>query len=522
MTFDLATDRYLSALKRKKKALLARDDILAFAEMMMPDETWPDDVDFSQYEVKPHHAAIAAALEKVEDGTITRIMINCPPRHGKSQLTSRMFPAWFIGRHPADSLIIATYSERFSWDFGREVRQIMDDPIYRQIFPDIGLNTASVDRVETEDGGKLFFVGRGGSITGRGAVGMVIDDPLKDRVEADSKITREKLWTWYNQVAKTRLLSSIGWILVISTRWHEDDLCGRILDPQNPSYSDAEASRWRLIDLPALAGEDDVLGRKRGEALWPERFPVAYLEELRAGDPRGFQALYQGSPTPDSGNFFPVEKIRTYGHKRERPPDDRLQFYAASDHAVSLEQDRDKSCLMVVGIDEDQDIWVMEDLVWGRYPTDFVVERMVDLMKKYKIMMWTAERGHISKSIGPFLRKRMMERSTFAAITEQVPVHDKQTRAQAIQGRMHMGKIHFPSFAPWWGAARDELAKFPFGVHDDLCDTLGWIGMGLAAHYRKAPPKPKPPETVVGTLGWIKEQSKRDAKERRENANGGW
>lgn len=499
--------RYLKALKRRRAALAAKDDLLDFARFMMPDANDPDDTDKSQYITALHHRAIAAALEQVELGLIPRLIINVPPRHGKSQLSSRMFPAWYEGRHPEESIILATYSDKLSWDFGREVREIMEDSVYRQVFPDMALRTASVDRVETTEGGKLFFVGRGSAITGRGSIGLLIDDPIKDRVEADSLVTRNKLWSWYNQVAKTRLLSSVGWIVIIQTRWHEDDLVGRLTDPQNPDYSPVEGPKWKIIDLPALSlGVGDPLGRKAGDALWPQRFPVQYLEEMRAADPRGFQALYQGSPTPEKGNFFPADKIKTYG-RNDRPPNDRLRFYASSDHAVSTTQDRDKTCCLMVGVDEDQNIWIMEDLVWAHISTDQTVERMIDLMAKYKPLYWWAERGHISKSIGPFLRKRMLERSTFTSVCEVTPVHDKKSRAQSIMARMAMGMVYFPSFAPWWMEARQELLQFPFGARDDFVDALAWIGSGLGAQASPGAIRAKKQGPKPGTLGWVKQSS---------------
>src|SRR4029077_2720962 len=213
-----------------------------------------------------------AALEAVERGDIRRLIINCPPRHGKSELATRLFPAWFISKNPGHSVISACYNEKFSWDFGREVKAILEDGIYQQIFPQVRVTTASVDRIATESGSKVFFTGRGGSITGRGSIGLVLADPIKDRVEADSPTTREKVWTWYTQVVRTRLLTSKGWIIIIQTRWHEDDLVGRITDPTNPNYSATEAKKWRIIDLPARARDDDPIGRKPGEALWPARF----------------------------------------------------------------------------------------------------------------------------------------------------------------------------------------------------------------------------------------------------------
>jgi predicted phage terminase large subunit-like protein len=495
---------------------------LTFARFMMPDANDPDDVTKSQFITELHHRAIAYALEQVEIGLIPRLIINVPPRHGKSQLSSRLFPAWFEGRHPEESIILATYSDKLSWDFGREVREIMEDSVYRQVFPQMTLRTASVDRVETMEGGKLFFVGRGSAITGRGSIGLLIDDPIKDRVEADSLVTRNKLWSWYNQVAKTRLLSSVGWIVIIQTRWHEDDLVGRLTDPQNPDYSPTEGPKWKIIDLPALSlGSGDPLGRPQGAALWPARFPVQYLEEMRSADPRGFQALYQGSPTPEKGNFFPADKIKTYS-RGQRPPNDKLRFYAASDHAVSTTQDRDKTCCVIVGVDEDQNLWVMEDIVWARLSTDIVVERMIDLMAKYKPLYWWAERGHISKSIGPFLRKRMMERATFCSVCEVTPVHDKKSRAQSIMARMAMGLVYFPSFAPWWMEARQELLQFPFGARDDLVDALAWIGTGLGAQSAPKIARPKKPAPLVGTLAWVKQDGADRKRQLNAAERAGW
>lgn len=517
----MTNPRYLRALQRRRAALAARDDLLTFTQLMMPDANDADDVTKSSYIVALHHRAIAAALERVESGEISRLIINVPPRHGKSQLASRMFPAWYMGRHAADSIILATYSDKLSWDFGREVRSIMEDSIYRQVFPDMSLSTASVDRVETDASGKLFFVGRGSAITGRGAVGLVIDDPLKDRVEADSITTRKKLWEWFNQVAKTRLLSSIGWIIIITTRWHEDDLVGRLTDPLNPDYSAAEGRKWKIIDLPALALDKDVLGRQEGEALWPQRFPVAYLEDMRSADPRGFQALYQGHPTPEKGNFFPAERLKTYT-RDVRPAFDRLRFYGASDHAVSLSQTRDKTCLMIVGVDDDNNLWVMEDICWGRLSTSQVVERMIDLMGKYKPIYWWAERGHISKSIGPFLRKRMQERHTFTSVIEVTAVQDKQTRAQSIRGRLEMGMVYFPAFAPWWMEARQEILQFPHGVRDDFVDTLAWVGTGLGMYAPPTVKRVRKPEPASGSLAWVKASSSAEKRARTGAAKQGW
>ena len=512
-----------SLLLRRRKALQAREDLIAFAEYMMPVPDTPDDVSVSLYRPAKHHRVLGAALEQVEKGVYKRLQVTMPPRHGKTKLSSHMFPAWFIGKHPEKSIIVATYGEKFAWDHGRAVRDLIESPLYAQVFPDVRLKpgSASMDRLETEQGGILFFLGRGSGVTGRGADIILLDDPTKDRKEADSPTIREDLWKWYTQVLQTRLMTKNGAIILIATRWTEDDMVGRLTDPMNPCYSEEEAQKWRVIDMPAIAREKDVLKRKPGEALWPERFDREYLDNLRQTDIRGFQALYQGRPTPDEGSFFKSVNLRTYARMRDMPPKEKLRFYAASDHAVSMEQGRDKTCLMMIGVDERDDIWVQPDIFWKQADTSLVVDNMIALMQVYNPLFWWAEKGHISKSIGPFLRKRMLEKRVFCSIQEITPVNDKQTRAQAIQGRMSANKVIFPGFARWWSEAHDQLLKFPQGVHDDLVDTLSLFGLGLRQMrgHRGAPKDKGPP--AIGTFAWVIESAKKE-REKADAKGGGW
>ena len=387
-------------LLRRKAALLARDDLIAFARFMMPVPDTPDDVSASLYRPAKHHRVMAAALEEVEKGAYKKAPNHLlPPRHGKTKLASSHVRRLVLRSQPRKSIIIATYSEKFAWDHGRAVRDLIENPLFRQVFPDVRLKagSASMERLETEQNGVLFFLGRGSGITGRGADVILLDDPTKDRKEADSPTIREDLWKWYTQVLQTRLMTKAGAIILIATRWTEDDMVGRITDPTNPCYSEAEARKWRVIDMPAIARTKDVLGRKEGEALWPERFDREYLDNLRETDIRGFQALYQGRPTPDEGAFFKAcFHMRTTARMKEMPPKEHvLRYYAASDHAVSMEQGRDKTCLMVIGVDERDDIWVQPDVFWKQADTATVVENMVLLMDKYEPLFWWAGKDHI-------------------------------------------------------------------------------------------------------------------------------
>lgn len=494
-----AVKQQLRAIKVQK----ARDDLIAFAELMKPDPKDPEDSELSRYQAAKHHRAIAAALEEVEAGRWMRLIINCPPRHGKSELSSRMLPAWFMGRDPYRNLIMGTYGDDFAEDFGREVREYMQSPVYKEIFPNVQLayGSKAADRLRTTAGGNMFFVGRKGRVTGRGADLIIIDDPIKDDEEARSPAIRDKVWNWFLRTISTRLMSVSGRIVIITTRWHEDDIVGRLIDPNNPYYNAEEAKKWRVLDLPALAEDGDPLGRKVGEALWPERFTREFLEAMRAQDAVGFSALYQGRPTPETGDFFQREYIRTYG-PRDLPQN--LRYYAASDHATDVQSRHNFTVLLVVGVDADDNIWLV-DCWWRRAKTDVVVDAMVEFMRRYPLQMWWAERGHISKSIGPFLRKRMKEEKVFCAIDEVQPVADKRTRAQSIQGRMAMGKVFFPKFAPWYANARRELLSFDGGTYDDFVDALAHIGMGLSKQFKARKPKPAPELAKVGTLAWVKQ-----------------
>ena len=519
-------ERRKTLLLRRRSVLVARDSLLEFTRLTMPHPDHMDDPRKSLYVAAPHHELIARELEAVERGDTNRLIINCPPRHGKTQISTKTFPAWFVGRNPKQSVITATYNENFSLDLGSAVRNLLVSSMYQQVFPNVVLPNGSraSDKMVVENGGMLAFAGRGGTITGRGGDLLIIDDPLKGREEADSPAIREKLWNWYNNDLKTRMMTDTARIVLIQTRWHEDDLVGRLVDPMNSYYEPAEAGMWKVINLPALAEDDDPLERPIGSALWPERFSEKHLRELQRADQRGFMALYQGRPSPEDGEFIKDEHIQTYGRK-ELPPRESLRFYAASDHAVSTKQGRDKTVLLIVGVDDEDTIWVMPDVWWRQQPTDVVVEAMLNLISDYRPFWWWAEKGHISKSIGPFLRKRMIEESVFCSMEEITPIADKQTRAQSIQARMSLGKVKFPRFAPWFVAARDQMLKFPHGAHDDFIDALAYIGLGLSrivAGHGKTKYKKKDAHRP-GSLAWVKAASDRERKARQaETASKGW
>lgn len=512
------------AAKRMLAIMDAKDGLIPFVRLMMPDPNDPDNVDLSRYDVQHFHKLLAEAMEAVERGEMPRLIITMPPRHGKTQLANHAFTAWYMGRNPYNFVITASYNEELAKESGSKVREYILSPMFGQVFPNCHLRKGSqaVDRLQTIEGGIAAFTGVGGTVTGRGGDVLIIDDPIKGAEDADSETKRNKIWTWFTQDLMSRLMTDMGAVIIIMTRWHEDDIVGRLTDPKNPHYNREEAATWKILHLTGLAEDGDCLGRKVGEALWESRHSQKRLLAMKRLNPRGFNANYQGRPTPEDGAFFHRGWLRPY--KLEDLPKN-LRMYCASDHAVGQKQDNDKTCLMAAGVDHEDNIWIMPDLFWARAGTEVIVERMIDMMDLHKPQVWWGEDDHIFKSIWPFLFKRMQERGVYCSV-EKSPIRgkDKRQRAQAIRGRMAMGKVRFPTFAPWWGDALDELLKFDRAAHDDFIDPLAHIGMGLSRLVRAGgTPDPRKSEPVPGTFAWIKwAASEQKEEQARQKAIGGF
>lgn len=347
---------------------------------------------------------------------------------------------------------------------------------------------------------------------------LIIDDLYKDHEEARSQAIRDQAWNWFTKVAMTRRMGK-RLVIITMTRWHSDDIIGRITDPENPCYNEIEAKKWKIIRLPAVAEDDDPLGREPGQPLWPERYDMDFLLSQQRLDPLGFAALYQQRPTVADGILFRRETIQYY--RRDQLPEE-LRVYAASDHAVGTGQRNDPSCFITVGVDRQSNIYVL-DCWWERKPTDVAVEAMLDIARVRKPLLWWAERGHISKSIGPFLHKRMQETNTWVNIREVTPVADKQTRAQAIAARVAMGRVYFPKEAFWTEKAVNEMLAFPNGLHDDFVDCLAYVGLGLQSQVPAAAARAQkegPP--AFRTLAWVKYTEKWENKQRASRAAGGF
>ncbi len=295
---------------------IARNDLAAYASVM-----WP------AFELAPHHRLIIEYLERVDRGECDRLIISLPRRHGKTMLV-QFFVARFLGRHPDRSVITTSYGAELAEDSGRRIRGLVNAPLHQAIFPNCRTvnDSNAAHRFGLIAGGNFFAVGAGGVLTGRGADLLIIDDAVKSREQAYSVTERKTLQQWYESTAYTRLQPG-GAVVVIGTRWHEADLIGWLL---NEHSSDG----WRVVSLPAIAeatgwvcklmGRGDPLGRKEGEPLWPEKYPLEALNRIRASiGSSAWAALYQGRPAPEEGAVFRKEWWRSYS---EPPKYTRLVF----------------------------------------------------------------------------------------------------------------------------------------------------------------------------------------------------
>lgn len=415
------------------------------------------------FEPAAHHRLIIGELEAVARGEVDRLALFLPPGSAKSTYGSVLFPPWFLAADPSRALIAASHTSELAERWGRRVRNMIAED--RMILGyGVADDNKAAGRWETTGGGEYYAAGVGGSITGRRADLAIIDDPIRGREDADSKLVRDKQYDWYRFDLETRLKPG-GSVILIQTRWHEDDLAGRLLAE--------EPHRWRVVRLPMEAEEDDPLGRQPGEPLWPEW----YTDEMRAGakrDSRLWTALYQQRPAPEEGDYFRSDWFRAYD---KTPARETLRIYGASDYAVTS-NGGDYTVHVVVGLDPDGRMYLL-DLWRKQASSDEWVEAFCDLVLKWRPIGWAEEQGQIRAGIGPYLDRRQRERQAWVARSMFPTRGDKATRAQSIRGRMANGGLYVPAGAGWQADFKAELLSFPAGVHDDQVDALGLVGQLL-------------------------------------------
>jgi predicted phage terminase large subunit-like protein len=422
-----------------------------------------------------HISFIDKQLIDLVSGKSKRLIFNLPPRHGKSELISKYFPFWYLCNFPDNRIIFCSYEASFAQSWGRKVISLIDE-FGNDLFG-IKLKqnpqTAAYFEIENHNG-SMTSVGAGGSITGRGADLIIIDDPVKNDEEANSITYREKLWDWFRSTVYTRLEPN-GSIILIMTRWHEDDLCGRILN----EFADSE-EKWKLIKLPAFACDDDQLCRSVGEPLWSKRFNKRKLNDIaKSVGEYWFNALYQQTPQSAGGGIFKRKHFRyfeqTPGHfilfqgENEKIIElSTCKFWVTVDLAISLSTSADYTVLAVVAVTPNYE-FIVVDIIRKRVEPSEHIELLKDVYSQYSPLLIGIESVQYQSAL------IKSAANIGLPVKELRPDADKFTRALPLAAKIETGTVYFKKDAVWLRDLESELLTFPKSKHDDQVDALSYL-----------------------------------------------
>lgn len=391
-----------------------------------------------------------------------------PPRHGKSETVTIRYTAWRLHRDPSLSVILGCYNQRLANRFSRRIRRVAEE---RKIM--LAKDSKAIDEWETEAGGGVKAVGIGAGITGFGGKLVVIDDPVKSSAQALSRVYRENTWHWFTDDIYTRLEPNAS-VIVIQTRWHEEDLAGRLI-------ADDEDTRehWDRVDLPAIAGDNDPIGRPGGAALWPERFPAERLATIRKRlGSREFSALYQQSPQPLDGGMF-----RREWFTRVVPAEPKgLTWARGYDLAVSTKTTADYTASFRCAYGPNGDLYIAGGF---RRRIEFPDQRryVIDRVRNEKNTTHGIESALHGKALVQELERDIKTRGRpFRAVRVD---GDKVTRANSWSNLAEAGKVVLVQ-GSWIDGFLDEVCSFPFGKHDDQVDAVSLAVRMLAARGKGA------------------------------------
>lgn len=405
-----------------------------------------------------HLVELDRALTRAINSPRGRLLITFPPRHGKSEFISKYFTAWYIGTYPDRRTILTSYEADFAAQWGRKTRDILEEWGPSIFGISVSKRSAATNRwdIEGHEGG-MQTAGAGGAITGKGADLLIVDDPFKNHVEANSQLIRDRIWDWWRSTAYTRLEPN-GTAIIIHTRWHEDDLIGRILKQQQEEPDPDE--HWEIVNFPAI---DEL-----GNALWPERFRISRLRQMeRALGVYLWNALYQQNPIARAGEFFQVDNMQIV---REVPAG--LRFVRAWDLAAT-QDDGNFTAGVKIGTNGDGRYFVV-DVDRGQWDSSRRNNRMLQAAgldgRACKIRL-PQDPGQAGKSQAADFKRH------FAGYSLRVrPVSgDKMTRADPLSVQINAGNVYLLSDEgspkKWNAAFVEELRSFPRGKHDDQVDA---------------------------------------------------
>ena len=445
-------------LEARQRNKLAYDDLIEFCKRMQPD-----------FIVGKHHRLLADMLMSIEQGQKDRICVNIPPRHGKSNLVSIMYPAWFLGRNPNKKVMMVSHTTDLAVDFGRKVRNLIATDEYKTIFPTVSLaiDSKSAGRWNTNVGGEYYACGIGSSIAGRGADLLLVDDPHseQDVINGNFEVF-EKAYDWFTFGARTRLMPG-GSVAIIQTRWHMDDLTGRVTKDM---VQNEKADQYEVVEFPAILDVDDEeTGEPIQKPLWPEFFDLEALLRTKASMP-AFQwnAQYQQEPTAEEASLVKREWWQMW-EQGDPPPceyiimsldaaaetHNRADYTALTTWGVFLYEETDAyNIILLNSIKKRMEFPELKDLAMDEYaewePDAFIVEK---------------------KSSGTALYQEM--RRMGLPVSEYTPHRgsgDKLARLNSVSDIVASGLVWVPP-TRWAEEVIEEIAGFPFMSHDDLVDS---------------------------------------------------
>ena len=444
----------LEEQERRLRLRNARGDMISFAKEVYPG-----------FKEGAHHRKLAKIFADVASGKRKRVIINIAPRMGKSEFSSYLFPAWFLGQYPEKKIIMATHTAGLSEDFGRRVRNLIEGEDYAQVFPGtkVADDQKAAGKWSTNEGGQYYAVGVGGALAGRGADLFVIDDPHSEQdIKANSRATFDNAWSWFQTGPLQRLMPG-GAILVIMTRWSLVDLTGRLMafQARNP-----DAEPWEIVELPAILFEDT----EREKSLWPEQWPLEQLKQKKmAMDPRYWNAQYMQQPTLDSAAFIKRSHWKIW--EPEDPPN--CDFIIQSwDTAHEAKTTADYTACTTWGI------WYNEEE--NNRPSIILLDAFKDRMefpelKEVAFKQWKEWNPDAflveKKAAGAPLIQEL--RRMGIPVDEFTPSrgNDKIARVNAVSDLFASGCVWAPD-TRWARDVIEEIVAFPVGEHDDYVDTM--------------------------------------------------
>jgi predicted phage terminase large subunit-like protein len=451
----------LSFLKLQAEAelarrILAQRKILNFTQFTFP-----------TYIADPFHVAITNALDDVIHGKLNRLMIFAPPQHGKSELVSIRLPCFWLGNHPDLPVILTSYGGSLAFRNSRAARSVIESAAYKLIFPEVQTDPRSraVDRWKIHDRkGFVVAAGVGGPITGHGAGLGIIDDPIQSWAQAQSDTLRDNIWEWYQGTFRTRIWEG-GRIVLIMTRWHEDDLAGRLLQDQ--------PEEWTVLHFPAICDDPvtELLGRKEGDPLSPSRFSTEELLKIMSDvGPTVWTAEYQGRPAPPEGNFFDIGKVE-YIRSEPEGFDAIVRFWDLA--ATEAKMGRDPDYTVGSLWSKDGHMFTFRDIVRGRWSPKEVEKQVVDTAIQDKMRYGNKVQIVIEEEPGAAGKHLVEHYTTLLAGFDVRSIRSsgsKPVRAQPLSAQMEAGHVQFV-IAPWNHDAIQEFRFFPAGLKDDIVDS---------------------------------------------------